>query len=67
MTKEKVTETKNEAILGKLVSRLNYPESNLKYGDTAICISPMQVINKIDGSKLGNLPKGVIFVPYTNK
>lgn len=51
-----------EKVLGKLISKVNYPVS-VTYGNKSIILSPRQVIKNIDKSILGPLPKGVVFQP----
>jgi len=51
-----------DVVMGKLISKVNYPVS-VTYGNKNIIVSPRQVIKNVDKSKLGPLPKGLVFQP----
>lgn len=49
-----------DTVMGKLISKVNYPVS-VTYGNKNIIVSPKAIIKKVDKSKLGPLPKGLVF------
>lgn len=48
---------------GRLISKLNHPV-NLQYMGGEMIFAPRQIENDIDRSRLGALPRGVIFQSY---
>lgn len=62
-SKAKAKEVEAPKILkGKLVSKLENPIT-LEYAGRGIRLSPYAEIGSVEFSKLGQLPKGVAFVP----
>jgi len=51
---------KDKIILGKLISRANYP-IDIEYDGKIIRLSPREISGIVDKAKLGILPNTVIF------
>ena len=51
-----------DKVIGKLISKVNYPVS-VTYGNKMMIVPPRAVIKKVDKSILGVLPKGLVFQP----
>lgn len=49
--------------LGDLISRKDHPVY-IPYGGSVLVISPRGKIQKVNGNKLGALPKNVVFIFY---
>lgn len=53
-------------ILGKIVSKLDYPIV-IEIGGDKCRLSPRAVIKNVDKATVGALPNGITFIPYVKE